>query len=527
MKRSKLLNFSTAAYLLIVLFFIVNVVTLKQYGMTYDERNYAMIGQMNVEYFHTLDRSQIHPLDDLMIYYGPAYHIVQQVFGLFAQAVFHLGYIDATHLFLVCTSTAMLLVVFFFARSLFRPSVGLCTVVLLMLFPHFIAHAHYNPKDLPEAEMVTISLYLFYRLYSTKRYVYAILAGAVYGFGLATVVSILLAVPIFVASYLSFLVFQERIYQRKDWRVYLLKDVLLFFVFAIVLMFTMVLSWPLLWSDPHIFVESIRLFRHHSWNGQVLYFGQTYLGSEIPWHYVLLSLFMATPLLPFCFFIVGLVRSGKQILHRKEMFPYAFILCWAALPLIIFMLPGAVNYDGIRHFFMAIPPLMILAGVGMDAVIRGLKNILHTRPVLLPTIFCIIVVGWLVNESRQVHPYEGAYFNELVRLIIPAHIETVFEVEYWGASYREGVDWLNTHAAPNAVVCVPDGMHMVEMYPRRLDILLHCGDDSTYVMYYTRGGPRKIPAPMLLNQQSTQRVYTISRQHSDYLYIVSISSVSQ
>ena len=61
---------------------------------------------------------------------------------------------------------------------------------------------------------------------------------------------------------------------------------------------------------------------------------------------------------------------------------------------------------------------------------------------------------------------------KLLRLAIGPHIEKKFDFEYWGASYRQGMDWLNQNAEPDSSFCVPIANHLLAYYPVRSDLTL-------------------------------------------------------
>ena len=54
--------------------------------------------------------------------------------------------------------------------------------------------------------------------------------------------------------------------------------------------------------------------------------------------------------------------------HRR------FAWAWLAIPVAALMLLGITVYDNLRHMLFVLPPMLILSGVGLDAVLRRVKS---------------------------------------------------------------------------------------------------------------------------------------------------------
>jgi hypothetical protein len=49
----------------------------------------------------------------------------------------------------------------------------------------------------------------------------------------------------------------------------------------------------------------------------------------------------------------------------------------------------------------------------------------------------------------RLHPYQSIYFNRAIAGGLPG-ADGRFELDYWGASHREGVEWLLSNVVPDA-----------------------------------------------------------------------------
>jgi hypothetical protein len=65
----------------------------------------------------------------------------------------------------------------------------------------------------------------------------------------------------------------------------------------------------------------------------------------------------------------------------------------------------------------------------------------------------VIDAGLVVRDMVALHPYQYAYFNRASGGVRNAYRR--FDTEYWGTSYKEGIEWLAKnympHAAPHSI----------------------------------------------------------------------------
>ena len=59
-----------------------------------------------------------------------------------------------------------------------------------------------------------------------------------------------------------------------------------------------------------------------------------------------------------------------------------------------------------------------------------------------------------IADMIALHPYESVYFNRLIAGGLRSAAGS-YETDYWGNSYREGVEWLVTHYGPSASATQP------------------------------------------------------------------------
>lgn len=254
------------------------------------------------------------------------------------------------------------------------------------------------------------------------------------------------------------------------------------------------LTWPYLWIDPlgH-FIESIQVMSQYPWNGQVLFNGQEYASTELPYPYlpVLFAIQLTEPVWPLT--LLGLAAAAFGGREKRELI--ALTAVWFLLPLLGFIFTRSPLYDNFRQIFFIIPPIFILAGV----ILEKIKN---TRWQAALMVVCLL--PGLIGIIR-LHPYEYIYYNWFA-----GDVFRKYELDYWGTSYREAANYLNEIAPESATVWVDGPSHIFELYARN-DIKVYSdyeterADHYDYVVSTTRYGLD------LTSHPDAKIIYTIKR----------------
>lgn len=265
--------------------------------------------------------------------------------------------------------------------------------------------------------------------------------------------------------------------------------------------------WPTAWADPLLVPRSVVVFLTAKFfSGTMLYFGTRYGGAELPWHYTPVSLVMVTPVATPLALGVGIVVLAHRLRSEVTVAP-VLLLAWLVLPLAVSLMPGLVRYDGMRQFFFVVPALAIIAGIGLDAALRRAARRGVPEGAVLAGI-----AAWLAVEVATVHPFEGSYVNEAVRVAIPRDLERSLILEGWGATYLQGVAWLGKNAELGAQVCVPIASSLPAWSSPRPDLRFGCGPEARYLMFVTGYDKRA-------DYDDREPVFRIRRYDSDLLRI--------
>jgi hypothetical protein len=183
------------------------------------------------------------------------------------------------------------------------------------------------------------------------------------------------------------------------------------------------------------------------------------------------------PLLGLSF--AGVAIAARRLVARAREARYVLPLAWAAVVLTRLHLPGAVNFDGVRHFLELFPALAILAGIAASRLVQWVRGApaaasIARRAAAAALVALLLAPG--IAAIARVHPFELAYWNALAGGLRGAREMHLAQAgDYWVTSYRTGLDWLNANAPRDTALAVPLAQHTVEIAaPVRLrsDIVL-------------------------------------------------------
>ena len=447
------------AILVALAFFVVGLLTLEDYGITWDEEESYRAGMANLHLIGNALRGEsvVWPWHEL---YG--YQFLFDTFrGAVALGLNHWlwkpGAIYGFHLFNLLLATAILLLVFLIGRKVSgEPATGWLAAAVLALHPKFVAHSQANPKDLIGVFVITLCVWLMERAARSGGWRPLIALGAGLGFALANHIASLVLYPL--AG--LWLLLANGVKQAGS-----------FLRVAVVWLVSLpvaFLCWPWLWADPgHRILNIMDHIRRFSPRLHVLYLGRIYDPHSVPWHYSLVSFVVATPLLLIGAMAAGTVRFTEKTPEIRRLVVLA--LLWAGFVFGAEAL-GTAHYDGVRHVLAALPALALLAGAGLSWTGRGLWRLFRDRRYGLAAGFAVVLVGALSHTLIQLaalHPYHDAYLNEAVRAAVGPRAEDTFELEYWGFTYKEASKWLNANAPQGAVISIPMAVHAMAPWLRR------------------------------------------------------------
>jgi hypothetical protein len=182
----------------------------------------------------------------------------------------------------------------------------------------------------------------------------------------------------------------------------------------------------------------------YPWDGPIRVAGGDVQSGHLPWWYVPAWLGAQLPLLTIATLVVGLTVLGVIVLRRRDtagadrsIALVPLVLQGVVVPVGI-LLSGAVIYDGIRHLLFALPALIGLAAGALALAERRSARGSRWR-IALPLLAVVTVAASLFDSARWA-PYAYAYINPIAGH--NTHSQS-WELDYWGASAREGISRLH------------------------------------------------------------------------------------
>ncbi|MEM6795214.1 MAG: glycosyltransferase family 39 protein [Acidobacteriota bacterium] len=360
---------------------------------------------------------------------------------------------DGFHAFNLLLASLFALIFFPFLERRFGWVAATSALGFLFLMPRVVSHMMANIKDFPLMVLFSLTAMAFLTAYERGSAKGLLASGVLLGMSLATK-----------ANAWFFPAIPGLMLLLGGWpRAWLGRRRLLILTLigaGLLGLAVMVVLWPYLWPDP------IGRFGEHF---RYIYFrkGLTRPESEAP---AFLQLLLTTPPIILGIFAVGLVPCWRAI--RRGSKAALMLPIWIAVVMGRYLLPQATNFDGVRHFLEVLPPIAAIAGLGVGWIFEGAARRLpagRARPALAVAGTALVLLPPAAAVAGT-HPFQVCYWNALTGGFAGARDAGRAQAsDYWGMSYRLGIDWLNHNAPENSLVVVPVAGHAVRLVaPERL-----------------------------------------------------------
>lgn len=318
-----------------------------------------------------------------------------------------------------------------------KPWLALLGPLFLFLTPRFMGDVPANPKDMPFSVFYFLALtglFFFSRHPKTNPLIKVLVLGLLFGFAQCSR-------TLGVTLYGVYLLFDLHLYYHggkhsaRDWRRHLLELAGSLFLIFVVANFIWILTWPYLGANYfHHLWEALNVSKNFFWNNNVLFLGKEIPSSNLPWTYLPVWFLVTTPL--FLLFFLG----ASLLFIKNKLKNDLLVLMTVALAFnfFLYLLFKPVLYDGLRHFLFFLPIMATIAALSAAEFLQRF-NVPKVKKAILA--LCLLDALIVVTHLVRLHPYEYIYFNGLIGGVKGA--EGRMDNDYWGASYKEGMDWLN------------------------------------------------------------------------------------
>jgi hypothetical protein len=377
--------------------------------------------------------------------------------------------------------------------------IGLLASTLLLLSPRLFADAFSNGKDLVFLSFFTFGVYTLVRLLQRPTLARAALHGL--ATAMATDVRIL-GCMLFALTIGMFVVEAGFGPADKTRRVALGKTLLFYLLVAVLLT---IAGWPFLWEAPiENFTLAFEKMKRFRWDGEILYLGEKISSLHLPWHYAPVWIIISTPVAYSVAFVAGLLSYAYTLLRSRLAHLRTFegrldllFSGWFFVPLLMVILLNSVIYDGWRHLYFIYPALLLLAVRGGYALwTAGRQQAALQRVALLAAVLAGAEAVYTAIRMVNAHPNQQVFYS----FLSDSQAQTLFEGDYWGLSYRQGLEWIlaNNPSSQIAIdgpfkIVLENNLSILKPEQRSRFTISSSGPEGYYLTAY-RTHPEPYPA---------------------------------
>jgi hypothetical protein len=180
--------------------------------------------------------------------------------------------------------------------------------------------------------------------------------------------------------------------------------------------------------------------------------------DSLPWHYIPGWILVTTPLTytlaalgGFLLTLRFLLQPWRTYLRAPEHRQSLLLLLWLLVPPLLVIGLNSILYNAWRHLFFIYPALLIMAARGLQYLYRLTRRATPARTWVAALLLATVGLegAYTVVRMVKLHPHQYVYFS----ILPPNSAERLFELDYWGLSYREGLEWVLAHD-PSAEITI-------------------------------------------------------------------------
>lgn len=441
--------YDAATVILIAALVVLAFLTFKEYAISNDEPVQHHYGELILRYYGSdfRDRS-VFSLDNLYLYGG--------LFDIIAVGLSHLLPFDPyelRHILCALIGIGGIGAAAATARLIAGQRAGLIAAIALSVCGVWYGTMFNHTKDIPfGAAMMGATLFLIRLTRSLPRLraydiaAFGLLAGAALGMRV-------LGLLLFIYAGFAIVLYMPRPWRsqgRTHW--HFIAESSLRLAPALLLAYVvMVLAWPWAALAPLNPIRGLFAFSEFHYPIRTVLDGRVYEMAHVPRLYVPTYILIRVPLLTLSGAVLGtafalMPRLGAASMRARQR-DVALIALTVIFPLACQVIWDGPAFTGLRHFLFVIPPLAVLAGVGLDAAATALlaRSRLAAFGAFTAISACFL---WNALTLVELHPYEYLFYNPLVGGL-------------QGASRRYVLDyWFDS---------MPEAIHELEAYVRRTD----------------------------------------------------------
>jgi Dolichyl-phosphate-mannose-protein mannosyltransferase len=420
------------AIVLFALLVILVLTTFGDYAISNDEEVQQRYGELIVAYYTSsfADQGLFH-FRNLYLYGG-----LFDVIAVGLEKIIPLDIYAVRHVLSALTGVGGIVAAWATARAIAGSRAGLLAAAALALCGIWYGAMFNHTKDIPFASAMmgaTYFLLLIGRELPRPRWRLVLAFGVLCGCALGIRV-----LGVFLVGYAGLVVIAYALIGRRgSWRdafAFMGRSALALAPSFVIAYAIMVAAWPWAGLAPLNPLHAIFDFDDFDYPIRTLLWGNIYTMGDVPRWYepTYVGIKLTLPLLVgACFTLIILAKGLRQTgadtdkLWRKEV---ALIALAALFPLIGDVAVRGPAFSGMRHVLFTVPPIAVLAGLGLDSTLHRLQTVgrLATAAGLA---LLLGGFGWDASSLYRLHPDEYLFFNPLVGGLAGASRR--YDTDYW------------------------------------------------------------------------------------------------
>jgi hypothetical protein len=434
-------RYDAAAAVLFGALIVLVAFTFRDYAISNDEEVQQHYAELIVAYYRSgfVDQSVFH-FRNLYLYGG--------LFDLIALGLQHLVPLEPyalRHLLTAFTGIGGIFAVWATARAIGGSRVAVLAALAIALCGTWYGAMFNHTKDIPFAAAMMGAVYLLVRIgreLPRPRWHLVVAFGLLAGcaLGIRVLGMLLFAYAAFVVV-IHAPIFGREIWREMAWRDHAWRATLMFFARsavrflpALVIAYAiMIATWPWAALAPLNPLRAITDFAEFHYQIKTILDGHVYYMADVPRWYLPTYMAIKLTLLLLIGAALGLAlallpRGEGEIANASWRKETALVAFAAFFPLICDVVGGGPAFTGMRHFLFTVPPIAVLAGLGLDGLLGRLQA---RRPLVAALAFALVLadLGWNASTLYRLHPDEYLYFNPLVGGLAGASRR--YDTDYW------------------------------------------------------------------------------------------------
>jgi Dolichyl-phosphate-mannose-protein mannosyltransferase len=434
-------RYDAAAAVLFGALIVLVAFTFRDYAISNDEEVQQHYAELIVAYYRSgfVDQAVFH-FRNLYLYGG--------LFDLIALGLQHLVPLEPyalRHLLTAFTGIGGIFAVWATARAIGGSRVAVLAALAIALCGTWYGAMFNHTKDIPFAAAMMGAVYLLVRIgreLPRPRWHLVVAFGLLAGcaLGIRVLGMLLFAYAAFVVV-IHAPIFGREIWREMAWRDHAWRATLMFFARsalrflpALVIAYAiMIATWPWAALAPLNPLRAITDFAEFHYQIKTILDGHVYYMADVPRWYLPTYMAIKLTLLLLIGAALGLAlallpRGEGEIANASWRKETALVAFAAFFPLICDVVGGGPAFTGMRHFLFTVPPIAVLAGLGLDGLLGRLQA---RRPLVAALAFALVLadLGWNASTLYRLHPDEYLYFNPLVGGLAGASRR--YDTDYW------------------------------------------------------------------------------------------------